>query len=64
LAKVHHPDKGGDAVVFGRIQRAFQILSDPQKRAVYDTWAQELQFRYVRASAHTQRSGVCCHRVQ
>ena len=51
LAKVHHPDKGGDAVIFGRIQRAFQTLSDPQKRAVYDTWAQELQFRYVRGVA-------------
>ncbi len=51
LAKVHHPDKGGDAVAFGRIQAAFQVLSDPQKRAVYDTWARELQFRYVRGVA-------------
>ena len=51
LAKVHHPDKGGDAVMFGRIQHAFQVLSDSQKRAVYDTWARELQFRYVRGVA-------------
>ena len=51
LAKVHHPDKGGDAVAFGRIQAAFQVLSDPQKRTVYDTWARELQFRYVRGIA-------------
>lgn len=50
-ARVHHPDKGGDAEQFGRLQRSFEILSDPKKRAVYDTWAKELQFRYVRGVA-------------
>ena len=54
-AKVQHPDKGGDADQFGRLQRSFEILSDPKKRAVYDTWAKELQFRYVRGVAAKAR---------
>lgn len=48
---MQHPDKGGDADLFGRLQRSFEVLSDPKKRAVYDTWAKELQFRYVRGVA-------------
>ena len=46
-ARKHHPDKGGDAEVFARIQVAFVTLYNPQKRAVYDDWAKEVQFRYV-----------------
>ena len=46
-ARKHHPDKGGDAEVFARIQAAFETLSNPQRRAVYDDWAKEVQFRYV-----------------
>lgn len=49
LARRHHPDKGGDPVAFGRIQHAYEVLSDPKRRHVYDTWAKELQFRYVRS---------------
>ena len=36
LAKVHHPDKGGDAETFKKIQTAHETLSDEQKRAEYD----------------------------
>jgi DnaJ-class molecular chaperone len=32
----HHPDKGGDEAEFKKINEAYQILSDPQKRAQYD----------------------------
>lgn len=48
-AKKHHPDKGGDAKVFSRIQHAYEVLSDPHRRKVYDTWARELEFRYVKS---------------
>ncbi|KAL4442949.1 hypothetical protein ABPG77_008440 [Micractinium sp. CCAP 211/92] len=51
LAKRLHPDKGGDPVAFGRLQAAFDVLGNAQKRQVYDTWAKELEFRYVRAAA-------------
>ncbi|KXZ54060.1 hypothetical protein GPECTOR_5g168 [Gonium pectorale] len=31
-----HPDKGGDPEVFRRIQAAYDVLSDPSKRKMYD----------------------------
>lgn len=34
--KQTHPDHGGDAVLFRRVQRAFETLSDPVLRRVYD----------------------------
>ena len=37
LASKHHPDKGGDAEKFKEIQTAYDTLSDPDKRAQYDT---------------------------
>jgi curved DNA-binding protein len=36
LASIHHPDKGGDTSTFQKIQAAYEILSNPQKRADYD----------------------------
>ena len=36
LAKVHHPDKGGDPEKFKKVQEAYEILSDPQKRENFD----------------------------
>ncbi len=36
LASKHHPDKGGDAEQFKEIQKAYETLSDPQKRNQYD----------------------------
>jgi len=36
LAQEFHPDKGGDAEKFKEINEAYQVLSDPQKRAQYD----------------------------
>jgi DnaJ-class molecular chaperone len=36
LASKHHPDKGGDTARFQEIQAAYDVLSDPQKRAEYD----------------------------
>ncbi|HTM67764.1 MAG TPA: molecular chaperone DnaJ [Candidatus Binatia bacterium] len=37
LAHQHHPDKpGGDAEKFKKINEAYQVLSDPEKRKKYD----------------------------
>lgn len=36
LAHEHHPDKGGTDVKFKKINEAYQILSDPEKRRRYD----------------------------
>lgn len=33
-----HPDKGGDANAFKKVNEAYQTLSDPQKRQQYDTF--------------------------
>lgn len=35
-AMKHHPDKGGDSETFKDIQRAFEVLSDTDKRQRYD----------------------------
>ena len=35
-AKIHHPDKGGDAEQFKQLQEAYEILMDPIKRHQYD----------------------------
>ena len=40
LASKHHPDKGGDAEQFKRIQEAYEVLSDPQRKHEYDNPAQ------------------------
>lgn len=36
LARLHHPDKGGDSEKFKKVQEAYEVLSDPQKRANFD----------------------------
>jgi DnaJ family protein A protein 2 len=33
-----HPDKGGDAEQFKSLGEAYEVLSDPQKKAVYDRY--------------------------
>lgn len=36
MAAKHHPDRGGSTAQFQEIQRAYDTLSDPQKRAQHD----------------------------
>eukprot|EP00448_Togula_jolla_P005582 CAMPEP_0170598028 /NCGR_PEP_ID=MMETSP0224-20130122/16024_1 /TAXON_ID=285029 /ORGANISM="Togula jolla, Strain CCCM 725" /LENGTH=508 /DNA_ID=CAMNT_0010922543 /DNA_START=71 /DNA_END=1597 /DNA_ORIENTATION=+ len=41
LAVKHHPDKGGDPEMFKEITRAYEVLSDSEKRAKYDRFGEE-----------------------
>jgi DnaJ-class molecular chaperone len=38
LALTHHPDKGGDAEDFKRINGAYKILVDDEERRIYDSY--------------------------
>jgi len=37
LAMTHHPDRGGDEKKFKEISTAYDVLSDPQKRQMFDS---------------------------
>jgi len=37
----HHPDRGGDAEKFKEVEKAKQILLDPQKRKLYDRYGEK-----------------------
>lgn len=41
LAMTHHPDKGGDPEEFKKIQHAHEVLTDEQKRRMYDMTGSE-----------------------
>lgn len=36
-----HPDKGGDPEEFKRLQAAYEVLSHPEKREIYDKYGIE-----------------------
>lgn len=36
LVRLYHPDAGGDATIFKAIQKAAEVLSDPEQRRAYD----------------------------
>ena len=41
LALEHHPDKGGDKDKFAEISHAYDVLSDPEKRKIYDDYGED-----------------------
>lgn len=43
LASQHHPDKGGDTVMFQKIEEAYRTLSDPNLKAQYDNPVRQQQ---------------------
>ena len=57
-AKIHHPDRGRDTERFSRIQQAYTILMDPQKRARYDVKVKrtrmKLKIQAIRDSAFSK----------
>lgn len=58
LARVLHPDKGGNAAAFAALQAAFETLSDPQARAAYDSLAADLRFRPGAAAPYSNTQQV------
>lgn len=54
LARVLHPDKGGSSEAFGALQTAFEVLSNPKTRAVYDALAADVRFRPGAAAPYSQ----------
>jgi DnaJ homolog subfamily A member 2 len=41
LARTHHPDRGGDKEKFQEIQSAYEVLSDKDKRELYDKYGED-----------------------
>ena len=41
LALKHHPDKGGDVEKFKEISMAAEVLTDPEKKQIYDKYGKE-----------------------
>lgn len=41
MAVKHHPDKGGDEHTFKEISAAYEVLSDGDKRAMYDQYGED-----------------------
>lgn len=44
-------------MAFSKVQHAYEVLSDSKRRKVYDTWAKELEFRYVRQNVSSALGG-------
>jgi DnaJ-class molecular chaperone len=58
LAQQHHPDKGGDVEKFKRIKFAYEVLSDPERRRVYDETASTDMPKDLRTEAITQLTHI------
>jgi len=52
LAREHHPDKGGDEKLFKEIQEAYDCLSDPEKKELYDQGGKDAVERGAAGGGH------------
>jgi len=53
LAKIHHPDSGGDGEIFMHIQSAYAVLGDVDKRSAYNEEKREKETERIKADAST-----------
>lgn len=52
LAQKHHPDKeGGDQEIFKAVQRAYEVLGDPERREKYDATGDDREVESLRQAA-------------
>lgn len=58
LAREHHPDKGGDHDKFVEIQKAYETLSDPEKREHYDRYGKTPEGPTFLDRAHQLMAGM------
>ena len=56
-----HPDKGGDPEKFKEMQNAYEVLSDPKKREIYDRYG---KMEGAQNSTHSTFSGGSALSVQ
>ena len=61
MAQQHHPDKGGDESTFKRIKLAYEVLSDPSRRAEYDATGKIHEDLPIRTEALQELSGLTTH---
>jgi molecular chaperone DnaJ len=52
LVKQHHPDRGGDAEHFKKINEAYETLGDPTRRAQYDNPQSQYSFKATDFEGH------------
>jgi curved DNA-binding protein CbpA len=64
LAQIHHPDKGGNEEKFKRIKLAYEILSDPTKRAHYDSTGEHYDETNIDSEVYTRLSNMINHFTQ
>ena len=58
LAGIHHPDRGGDAEKFKRIKFAYEVLSNPERRDLYDRTSSTDEFLNIHSEAIQQLSHI------
>lgn len=61
LARIHHPDMGGDVEKFKEIKFAYEVLSDPDRRAEYDRSGQIKQSLDILQEAKMNLSNLFFH---